>query len=62
MTSRADGFQNTTKNITLIYPETSDFSAHERLTFKSTDGVTVYARFINLYDENCIQNIFKYID
>lgn len=55
-------FQNTTKNITLIYPETSDFSANERLTFKSTDGVTVYARFINLYDENCIQNIFKYID
>ncbi len=54
--------ESTTKNITLIYPQTDEFSANDRLTFKSQDGVTVYARFINLYDNNGAQQLLLSID
>ena len=54
--------ESTTKNITLIYPETEEYSAKDRLTFKSQDGVTVYARFINLYDDNGAQQLLLSID
>jgi len=55
-------FSGTVKNITLIYPETSDFNENQKFEFKSGDGVTVYAKFINLYDENAIEKIFSQID
>ena len=44
-------------NVTLLYPKTAENIDEDKLKFKSDDGVEVNVKFIDLYDENSVNNI-----
>jgi 5-methylcytosine-specific restriction enzyme subunit McrC len=47
------------KNITLLYPKTSEDIDEDKLTFKSDDGVIVSVKFVALYNKNSITDILS---